>query len=327
MEKYIVVYDGDGGGIGSHLRNLTYMEYFSWITGLQIINKHPVINLFFDHTYAKDLGEKLNPANSILIDDLFNRFSLYTYADIRQMVEGLSPEIHYILSGRGGGPGFIQNLPRLPYLHRLRLIERVSLRLGGAKYDLGDARLADSGITASEDYVAVHLRTFSDSLEGHSSYLKIKNLQFECFKLCVDNIISKASISQLLIASDNIGEAHELGHHLDCSRKICYDESDFVHSSTAHVFGRDILIGTDNLNYQIGMINKLENHSDTDFTYALATYALLQALGQSKFLVCSLTTFAPLSILFTSNRSCLTVIPNVDQNFSTPSYPYAPYCS
>jgi hypothetical protein len=148
LERYFVFYDGDGGGFGSHIRNLTYIEYLSWITGIPVLNAYPVLDLYFDHQYKRPDVGSININNSMLIEDIFPRKdgALYGYEELRLGLWSLTRDVKYILCGRGGGPPFIQNIARLRSLNRLHIIQLLKDRLGNARVEIGWDRIQQSGL-------------------------------------------------------------------------------------------------------------------------------------------------------------------------------------
>jgi hypothetical protein len=140
-------------------------------------------------------------------------------------------------------------------------------------------------------------------------------------------ICDETGIRNIWLTSDDESEAGCLGEILKNAGKVFIDGGSFIHSSSSRLLGLGILLGIESHGHQVSVINRAIQANPEEYAYSFATLALLQALAAGEHLVCSMTTFAPLSILFTEGQKPLVAIPNTDPTFSLPAYRHAPYCS
>ena len=112
----IVYYDGDGGGLGAHIRHLGHLEYLKLRYGINIYSVYPNLDVCFDHNYESYHlrgNERL-----VLIGDLFNDNETLTDDIISKKFNYCVQNNIVILSGKHHGPLPWENLPRLQWIKR-----------------------------------------------------------------------------------------------------------------------------------------------------------------------------------------------------------------
>ena len=181
------------------------------------MSAYPVLDVCFEHKYIKPLQVREN--NTVLIDDLFKNKNNITDIEMRQLFEECAKQNIYILSGKHHGPLPWNILPRYNYIKRRKLIELLWKKLKIKQNINKTKRLELTGLSEDSRFIAIHIRTFIDSKEGYANFIKKKKEQLTLFKRLSILKRNEYQINKILIASDSIKEAREIGR-ASCRERV-----------------------------------------------------------------------------------------------------------
>lgn len=331
MQKKIILYDGDGGGLGAHIRHFAHIYYLSLHLNLEIYCFIPTINFLFDHPFrCSSPPASFNEFNADLIDRITEaNDEPIKIKNLR--AKTLSNNAKYFISGKHHGPEFWSRLEQLKTIKRINLLKLLlsSVRPKKKFEDLGNEKLTRAGLEDKSKFISIHLRTFYDSEEGRRKYLLSKENQFECFLFNINEVIMRREykgIKQVFIASDSITEGQELATFIEQHSilKCFVDRDKIVHSTTANVFGIDVLTAGNNIRDQLRMCNKCMNTNEDLFAHSVETLALLLALCRAEIIISSTSSIGPLAAAMGDIEAI--IIPNFHGDFANHLTRTGPYC-
>lgn len=312
---YIVLYDGDGGGMGAHIRHLAHIYYLCHRYGAEILLAHPALDACFIHPYRRPI--LIHEENSILIEDLFPTGNSLTNTSISEALRMCSENDLFILSGRHHGPIPWDFLPRRSSLRTRRLLECLFHDIRPKSHISAAPRLLAAGLNPSRPFISVHLRTFVDSENGYQRFCTLKKDIFETYVSLILQESLRIGVNDVFLASDSISDASQLCDELsELGLKAHLDYAGFVHSSTVKIFGLDVLVNCDNHQHQVAMANNNITADRGLFTYSEKTLELILALSHGESVVCSTSSIGPIACAFSKKRIPITFVPNTSTVFS-----------